>query len=181
MPGISLAKLLDGFILPIFLVIGGKYISALFINLIFSFDWRLSTSSSQVFSLPFVQYSNLENLIVANSASSLFMSLVLAVGFTWVIFRFQHFHENYVTPKIASNLHSQKMEYLIIDEVRSHHQITIWFSLAWFTFLLVLLEFLAGSIALFVLITNLTIVLFLSVVILFDMHKKAAIARVGSR
>lgn len=175
---ISLTKLLDESILPLFLVFGGKYISALFINLVFSYDWGFSFSVSQVFSLPFVHYSNFGDLLVANSISSFFMSLVLVVGFSWVIFRFQHFHENHISPKIAANLHSQKMEYLIIDEVEFDHQITVWFSLAWLIFILVLLEFLAGNIALFVLSINTATVLFLSVVTIFNLYKKAVTIKV---
>ena len=105
------------------------------------------------------------------------MTLVLAVGFTFVIFRFQHYHEWYIEPKLASRLHAKKMEHLILNEVRSHNQITAWFTLAWLVFLLTLLEFLAGSLVLFVLTINFTIVFMLSVVVIFDMYKKEAVRR----
>lgn len=170
-------KLLDRLILPIFLVIGTKYISAFVFNLTLSLSWTFNFSDSQIFTLPFIQYSNLEDLIVANSLSSFIMSLVLAIGFIWTIFRFQHFHEYHIPPKVASSLHSRRMEFLIMEEADAHHQITVWFSLAWLIFIVVLLEFLAGSVVLFVLTTTFTIVFFLSAVAIFDVHKKVLLRR----
>ncbi len=115
--------------------------------------------------------------MAANSLSSFIMTLVMAVGFTFVIFRFQYYHEGYIEPKVASRLHTKKMDRLIISEVRSHNQITVWFTLAWLIFLLTLLEFLAGSLVLFVLVINFTIVCMLSVVVVFDMYKKGTTKR----
>lgn len=177
MSQISLPRLMDALILPVSLVFGSKYIGVFIINLVLSFEWSFSFSASQVFSLPFVHYKSLDELLIANSLSSLIMILVLAVGFTWVFFRFQIFHENFILPKISARLHSKKMEYLIVGEVQAHNQITVWFTLAWLVFLLTLLEFLAGSVVLFVLVVSLTLTLFLSATTLYDMNKKALVKK----
>lgn len=165
---------LERTILPIVLVLGSKYIIVFLLNIIFSYSWKFSFSTSQIFSLPFVQYYNTQNLIMVNSISSFFMTLVLATGFAWTFYRFQFFHENFVEPKVSARLHSNKMESLILKEVSAHSQMTVWFSLAWFTFILILLEFLAGTVTLFVLSTNFIIVLLLSSATIMDMHKKGA-------
>ena len=177
MPTVSRIKALEETIFPLVLVIGSKYISVFLVNLLFSLNWDFSFSASQIFSLPFIQYSSQEDLVAANSLSSFIMTLVMAVGFTFVIFRFQYYHEGYIEPKVASRLHTKKMDRLIISEVRSHNQITVWFTLAWLIFLLTLLEFLAGSLVLFVLVINFTIVCMLSVVVVFDMYKKGTTKR----
>jgi hypothetical protein len=177
MPMVSKVKALEAIILPLVLVIGSKYISVFLVNLIFSLNWGFSFSASQIFSLPFLHYPSQKDLVLANSLSSFVMVLVLAVGFTFVLFRFQHYHEGYIEPKVASRLHAKKMERLIVSEVISHNQITVWFTLAWLIFLLTLLEFLAGSIVLFVLAVNFTIVCMLSVVVVSDMYKKGAARR----
>jgi len=172
MSEISKLGLADKFILPLFILLGTKYISIFIINLLFSFNWKFSFSFYQVFFLPFIHYSDKRQLLVANSLSSLFMVLVLAIGFTWIIFRFQYFHEHHIKPKTASNLHLRKMENLILSDAEVHYQLIIWFSLAWFVFIFILLEFLGGSVILPVLSLNLTVVLFLSLVIMSDMYKK---------
>ena len=172
MSEISKLGLADKFILPLFILLGTKYISIFIINLLFSFSWKFGFSFYQVFSLPLIHYSDKRELLAANSLSSLFMILVAAVGFTWIIFRYQHFHEHHVKPKTAANLHLRKMENLILNDSEFHRQLIVWFSLAWFVFIFILLEFLGGSVILPVLSLNLTIVLFLSLVIISDMYKR---------
>ena len=172
MSDISKLGLLDKFILPFLILLGTKYISIFIINLLFSFSWKFGFSFYQVFFLPFIYYSDKRQLIVANSLSSLFVVLVLAIGFTWIIFRFQNFHEHHIKPKTASILHQKKMENLILSDAEFHRQLIVWFSLAWFVFIFILLEFLSGSVILPVLSLNLTVVLFLSLVIISDMFKK---------
>lgn len=174
-------KLLVEAILPIVLVVGTKYISVFVINYLLSYSWEFSFSASQVFSLPFIQYSSSNDLLIANSISSLVMIMVLGIGFSFVFFRFQHFHEKFISPKIAANLHVSKIESIIFSEVDAHNQLTVWFTLSWIVFLTALLEFLAGSIVLVVLIIELTVVLFLSLVTLSDMHKKASFKKGKSR
>ncbi len=175
---LSSLKLLDSFILPFVVVLGSKYLSALVINLVLSLRWELSFSAYQIFSLPLIQYPSNEDLMLVNSISSLVMSLVLAFGFTLVLFRFQFFHEDFIPPKNASILHSKKMDGLIISKSQSHNQLTTWFILAWVTFLVILLEFIGGSVSLIVLVFNLTMVSLISVVLIFDMLRKGATARV---
>ena len=161
-------------LLPLVLVLGSKYISVFIINLVLSLEWVFSFSVSQVFTLPFVQYANLADLMLVNSISSTFMIMVLTIGYSVALYRFQYFHENFVEPKVAASLHSKKREYLIFSEVRAHTQITVWFILACSTFLVTLLEFLAGNIVLFVLSLNFIIVVLLGSATVFDMHKKGA-------
>ena len=149
----------------------------LVINLVLSLRWELSFSAYQIFSLPFIQYSSNEDLMLVNSISSLVMSLVLAFGFTLILFRFQFFHEDFIPPKIASILHSKKMDRLIINKSQSHNQLTTWFILAWVTFVVILLEFIGGSVSLIVLIFNLTMVSLINIVLIFDMLRKGATAK----
>lgn len=181
MSKLSFLKLLDSFILPLAVVLGSKYLSALVINLALSLSWEFGFSAYQIFSLPFIQYSSNENLMLVNSISSLVMSLVLAIGFTLILFRFQFFHEDFIPPNIASVLHSKKLDRLIINKSQSHNQLTSWFTLAWVTFLVILLEFIGGTVNLIVLSTNLTMVSLISVVLIFDMLRKGATARAKHR
>ena len=160
-------------LLPLVLVLGSKYISVFIINIVLNLEWVFSFSMSQIFTLPFFRYSNLEDLVLVNSISSLFMIMVLTIGYIGALYRFQFFHENFIEPKVSARLHSKKMEYLIFSETRAHTQITVWFTLACTTFLLTLLEFLAGNIVLFVLSLNLVIVTLLLSATVFDMHKKS--------
>ena len=92
MSKLSFLKLLDSFILPFVVVLGSKYFSVLVINLVLFINWEFNLSIFQVFSLPFIQYSSDGDLMLVNSISSLVMSLVLAFGFTLILFRFQFFH-----------------------------------------------------------------------------------------
>ncbi len=176
MPKASAAPLLEA-ILPIVLVFGAKYISVFVVALLFSLVWSLSFSASQVFTLPFVQFSSPTDLLLVNSVSSLFMTLVLAIGYTAALYRFQYFHENFIEPKVAARVHTGKMEYLIFKETQAHSQITVWFALSWIVFLLILLEFLANSVVLVVLVANFIITLLLGSAVILDMHKKAITLR----
>lgn len=102
------------------------------------------------------------------------MIIVLTIGYSVALYRFQYFHENFIEPKVSASLHSERREYLIFSEARAHTQITVWFTLACVTFLFTLLEFLAGNIVLFVLSVNFIIVALLGSATVFDMHKKGA-------
>ena len=123
MSKLSFLKLFDSFVLPFVLVIGAKYLSALVINLILVINWEPSFSTFQIFSLPFIHYSSGADLLLVNSISSLIMSLVLAVGFTFILFRFQFFHEDFIPPKVASRLHSKKLDRFMISEGQAHNQL----------------------------------------------------------
>lgn len=159
-------------LLPLVLVLGAKYISVFIINIVLNLEWVFSFSVSQIFTLPFFQYSDLADLVLVNSISSLFMIMVLTIGYTVALYRFQFFHEDFIEPKVSANLHSQKTEYLIFKEARAHIQITVWFILACIIFLISLLEFLAGSMVLFVLSVNFVIVAILLSATVFDLHQK---------
>jgi hypothetical protein len=161
-------------LLPLVLVLGSKYISVFAINIIFNLDWVFSFSVSQVFTLPFVHYVNLTDLVLVNSISSIVMTVVLTVGYALALYRFQYFHENFIEPKVAASLHSKRRDYLIFSEVRAHTQITVWFTLAGLVFLLTLLEFLAGNVVLFALSANFIIVILLGSATVSDMHKKGS-------
>ena len=181
MSKLSFLKLLDSFILPFVVVLGSKYFSVLVINLVLFINWEFNLSIFQVFSLPFIQYSSDGDLMLVNSISSLVMSLVLAFGFTLILFRFQFFHEDFISPKVASVLHSKKLSRLIVNKSQSHNQLTNWCILAWATFLIILLEFIGGTVSLIVLVINLTMVSLLSVVLIFDMLRKGSTARARRR
>ena len=168
-------------ILPVVLVFGAKYISVFVIALLLSLEWAVGFSLSQIFTLPFIQFSNSADLLLVNSVSSLFMTMILTVGYAAALYRFQYFHENFIEPKVAARVHARNMEYLIFKETQAHSQITVWFILSWIVFLLILLEFLAGSAVLFVLVANFIITLLLGSAIVFDMHKKATTLRAKRR
>ena len=165
--------LLADFLLPTVLIIGSKYVSVFIFNLVLFLDWRFAFSAYQVFTIPFIQYKNQTDLIMVSSFSTLIMTMVLAVGYSLALYRFQYFHEKFITPKLAARLYSKKKEHLIFQEARAHNQITVWFALAWSTFLVTLLGYLGGTIVLFVVLVNLVIVLLLSSATIFDMHKKS--------
>jgi len=170
--------LLADFLLPTVLIIGSKYVSVFIFNLVLFLDWRFAFSAYQVFTIPFIQYKNQTDLIMVSSFSTLIMTMVLAVGYSLALYRFQYFHEKFITPKLAARLYSKKKEHLIFQEARAHNQITVWFALAWSTFLVTLLGYLGGTIVLFVV---LVIVLLLSSSTIFDMHKKSLILKGKSK
>ncbi|MEX0617273.1 MAG: hypothetical protein WD231_05775 [Candidatus Woykebacteria bacterium] len=168
---ISALKLVDRLIAPIVLVFGTKYIAVLAINLVFDFHWDMGFSSQQVFSLPFINYSNAADLVFTNTLSSFLMVIVLALGFTFILLRFQNFTKNRVKPKVASRLSKKSMEYLLIDEEEAFHQVLAWYVLSWVVFLLVLGEFLASSVSPIVLSFSLTVVFVLTVLSTIEAHK----------
>ncbi len=174
-------KFLDEFILPAVVVVGTKYISVFLVAAIFSYSWKPGFHLFQIFSIPFVEFANQQSLIVVNSISSLVTSLVLAAGFTWVFFRMQYFHEDFLPPKVSSKLYQKKMEFLIISDREAAHQVTAWFLIGAGVFLLNLLGFLAGNLVLFVLVISTSTTFFLSTLTILDMTRKGSSLHQGRR
>ena len=172
MDRISLLKFLDEAILPVFLVFGSKLLGIFVLSLLLGFSWRFSNQGGYL--PPFIGYYDFTQGVVANSLSSIVMLLVLAAGFTWVLFRDQHLREDKIHPKVSAYLHRAQMEGFIATNHEMSHQLLVWFSLSWLVLILVFIEYLIGLVVLLVLSLATTFTTLLTIMILLEERREKA-------
>ncbi len=140
---ISALKLVDEAILPVVIVIAAKIASIFVLTYLFSIPWTFQADEA-TFGFYFINFKKLSDVYFVVSLSDLVVSLTVAIGFLWVLFRGNYFGEDKIHPITASRLHKKGQESLIVSRNETYHQALIWLSLSWFTFFLVLDNVLSG-------------------------------------
>lgn len=143
MQKLSALKLVDESILPVVLVISSKIFFAFLISMFFGITWYIGSDSS-IYNLYFLNFASLSDLYLVNSLSDLAMVLVTAIGFIWVLFRGSYFGEENLHPINAGKLHKSGKQYLIVRSHETYHQATVWLSLSWFVFFLIVNNVFSG-------------------------------------
>jgi len=140
-------KFLDELILPFVILSAARYLGVFATTYLREVQFSFGSQSDLV-SLPFVHFSYFCDRLLANSISWVFVALVLAVFFGFILFRNLHFHADWVHPRVATHLHNKNLEFLIIESKEAFYQAVTWSCLTLALLALATAEFLAGSLAL---------------------------------
>lgn len=161
MQGFSALKLLDRSILPVVILVGVKLLAVFLFSLILGYNWVFSFYPSTSRILMFV-FENNSQVKVLSNLSDFLMVLTAAFFFAWKLFKAENLTEESVHPSLLLKLYETGREFFVSPSVEIYHDVSVWFSLAWFCVFVVSYNVLAGSTSLIVLGLAVAIALTLS-------------------
>lgn len=170
---ISLLKLIDVSILPAILVFCFNYLGVVLSTYLFNLNW--SQGQNDFLPLPLVIQSDIENRLLVNSFSQVFMSIGLVLGLAWFLIQAHHFHETHLPPSFASKLERNGLSLLVVDSFTIFHRSFVWLALLWLIAFLSLFEAYMGEVFLWVSVVLLTISAALTYVLARDLLREKTI------
>jgi hypothetical protein len=139
----SLLKSLDEVILPFVLLFWARYLGIFLAGLTNPIEFLIRFKIDYL-SLPFIQFPQTSDYIIANSISWVLTSGVLAITFGFIAFRNLHLHEDWLHPKEARSLHSKKIEHFLTNAYEALHQNISWLVATLVAFSLAVADFWFG-------------------------------------
>jgi hypothetical protein len=164
-----LVKLIDQSIVPAVFLIVVRFVSVVGTASYFGIDFTFDSRG-------FV-FSNPEHYILINSYSTLFMSMILAIGLLYVLLKAWIFHESHISPRITAQLFSLRMSTFIQNSYDLYSQGAIWLS---YMFLLTISTgiFSAfGMIYTWVFITSLVLTILNFVILIVDVENEISLKK----
>ncbi len=166
MPKVSPLKLIDEAIVPAFLVFGAKLFGLFLAGSLFNLTWQPELATSKLPNL-FMSFVIPSEGRLANDLATFCTSVVIALGFGWVLFRSHYLNLTQLHPFAIKKHVSSGREHLLVDTYEIYHQAAIWLALNWLIFLLSCLDFIAGNLSplVFALALSITLTLFLALLV----------------
>lgn len=118
-----LIKLIDRSLFPAIAIAASKIISLLLLARYLNLEYQLLGSS--------ISFSNQEDLLKANSYSSLAVLAIIFLGIVWVISRASFFHDTHISPSLSLRLVSADLAELVGASSAIYQQMVVWLSYGW--------------------------------------------------
>jgi len=119
----SLIKLIDEALLPAVLIILAEIVGLTLVNTLYNLSWSFTGGG--------ITYATTEELVLANSFSSMVVYAIILVGFSWVVIRAHLTHDTHIHPKVHATLVRLNLTHLIEDTFQIYHEAVVWVSYLW--------------------------------------------------
>lgn len=128
----TLTRLIDKAILPAVVLLTAKVVGAVVVSRYFGLAWDFTPQG--------LTYFSSASYLRANSYSSLLMFLAVMAGLVWVLVKAHWLHETHISPMLASRLSTWGWKSYLKTTVEIYSEATVWFSYAWLTALVLLVQ-----------------------------------------
>jgi hypothetical protein len=173
----SLVKLVDATLLPAAILVVGKVLGLAITIAIFQLPWDL-IQTADGFGLSSVTPAvKLEHLVTVSTYSDLFMFLVIAAGFSTILFRATFLNQQRIKPHLLIKLSNANLLGLLKSSYDIYHYASIWLIFVWVASFTIAINTLMGKTALWLLITVVISAITFTTILLQDVYKEIAISR----
>ncbi|MBW7953446.1 MAG: hypothetical protein QY330_01255 [Candidatus Dojkabacteria bacterium] len=171
----TLVKLIDYSLLPFALLVFGKVVGLYLTASVFGIELGLISVPEAL--LTFRTVADQADLQVLSSYSDLFMFVLVATGFSYVLIAALKFHDTHIDIKTVNILARYNLLMLIKTSYELYHSAAVWVIFIWIATLVVFINFLAGTTYGFILIGCFLFSLLTSVAMLRDLFLEIELSR----
>jgi hypothetical protein len=139
----SLIKLVDNALLPAALMVLGKFLGIVLAIQFFGISWSVKDYANSIFEVGALVRQ--EDIATVTSYSDLLMYALLAIFFSWNIFRAIYFHNTHVKPTLVVKLANHNLLSLVKDSYQIYHSAAVWLLFTWISNVLIIINAFMGK------------------------------------
>jgi hypothetical protein len=166
-----LVKLIDQAIMPAILLLSARLISVVLISKYLALTFTINASG--------FAFQSLQEYVQVNSYSTLVILAALTIGLAYILLKSFAFHETHITPGLSAKLFSLKMPSLIQSSYELYSQGVIWLSYLFLITIVAGIMSFFGLLYAYVFYTGLALVVFSTVLFIFDVETELGIKKNG--
>lgn len=171
----SLISIIDKALVPAALTVVGKALGLFITVTVFQIPWTVVQLQDTFLSTRPSVFGG--DLVTVSTYSDLVMYLILAVGFSFILFQATYLHESHISPQMLVRLSTHNLMGLVKSSFDIYHTATIWLVFLWVGWFTVIINVALQKTSLWLGLAVLLANVVFTAILLQDVYKEIEISK----